>query len=1353
MKTGKNSILKLMTVSFLMLCSIMISLPASAESKPAGKRLINPAHPQYLHVATSGGAIRSNAGFAANTLAANDDGSTSLVPIGFDMVFGGQTRSYLYVNNNGNVTFDGSLRTYTPFSLNAGGSIIAPFFADVDTRGSGSALVTYGNDTVDGHEAFGVNWVNVGYYSYHTDKLNSFQLVLIDRSDIAAGCFDVEFNYGSITWETGDASGGQDGYGGTPARAGYSDGTNTADGWLELSGSGVTGALLNTGNHALVSNSVNSSQPGRYVFHIRSHAAVSMQLLDDNPVNTTEVAVVGAAADGATQIRVRVKANAPGAIALVYDRGSASSTPDGAFVPAPGSIGTLNNLTLQSVNGSYQADAIYTVPEGLINEVTHDIYFHGVYTPADGGEIVSLEYQTLRLSRPPVILVHGLWSSSGAWTEPTAGTLAKLGDSGFQVPQVFDYSGFFGTKASSHFKYYAPRLLEHIQQQLKDIRNGHIAITRVDVVGHSMGGLVTRAMVSHYEPIYYHNTFGKGLIRRFVTLGTPHLGSHLADVLWLVSLDPVSDIFSLLIGHPIYAGAIEDLAIASPALFDLGSTAIPSFAAIGDVSTTNLGLAPLIDLLYNAFRFFGISVSGVNTSSRSSFANSLMNGLASDAIVPGISQQGGLSAGFTQRFSPVFHWDETGSTDMGNVVTTLLSGDVSAFAEGGFPQPYRFSAAKARTGRQAVRTRMRRFTETPLVTITSPAEGSAFHSGDPITITAVPVSGATVAAVLITLGDGSDQSSLMQSQPFSATFTIANTFVGTLTYNVAARDTAGNVSMTSGTVVVQANATLQSLSVAPSPLSFSCVGTAQLRVNGLFSDGISRNVSGAGTTYSSSNSAVVSVDGAGVATANSTGNVIITVRNGGLSTQTVAQVALQTPGILGVSPSSVVAGAAAQTVTLQGLYLGGADSIQFLSGGQPDPQVTAENIQADGTGSTLTATVTAAAGAAPGAHTIVVTTPGGTSSTTADSGNQINVLSMKSLSVTKSGSGAVTSSPSGISCGATCSASFVVNSTVVLSATPATGYAFAYWSGACSSASPTCAFVITADTGVTAVFDPVKTKQNKLTVTKKKVSNGDGTVASADGMINCGSTCNKSYYPGAPVSLSATPGANSVFTGWSGACTGSDTCIVAMDKAKSVSASFTGPQKLTVSKKAKDKGVGTVTSSPAGIDCGPICNAMFAAKTPVVLSAVPSTGSVFTGWSGACAGSDTCIVAMDKAKSVSASFTGPQKLTVSKQSVKRGTGTVTSSPGGISCAVDCTVSSAYYLLHANVTLTALPDQGSTFAGWKPASLNCSGTSCNVIMQMAQTVTAVFSAASASRDGAISQEAVEYYTIAPQGASY
>jgi hypothetical protein len=215
-------------------------------------------------------AVRTNEGFRANSVPRNDDGSSSLVPIGFNVNFFGRTRSHAYVNNNGNITFDAALATFTPFGLvGTQREIIAAFFADVDTRAAGSQLVTYGQDTIYGKRAFGVNYINVGYFNIHADKLNSFQIILIDRSDTGEGNFDIEFNYQRINWETGDASGGVNGFGGTPAAVGWSNGSGAPGTSFELEGSLQAGAFLDGSRRGLSRNRLNSPVAGRYIFRAR----------------------------------------------------------------------------------------------------------------------------------------------------------------------------------------------------------------------------------------------------------------------------------------------------------------------------------------------------------------------------------------------------------------------------------------------------------------------------------------------------------------------------------------------------------------------------------------------------------------------------------------------------------------------------------------------------------------------------------------------------------------------------------------------------------------------------------------------------------------------------------------------------------------------------------------------------------------------------------------------------------------------------------------------------------------------------------------------------------------------------
>ncbi len=209
-------------------------------------------------------------GFDTNTLAANDDLSTGANALGFTANFFGTNYTTAFVNNNGNLTFTGPLGTFTPFGLttNTATPIIAPFFADVDTRPAASGKTKYGTGTVDGFNAFGATWGGVAGFGVSTSLLDSFQVVLSDRSDTGAGNFDIEFNYTSIQWDTGSASGGQS------ARAGFSAGTGAPGSFFELTGSGVNNAFKNGGPNSLPANSLNSEIAGRYLFNVRSGEVV-----------------------------------------------------------------------------------------------------------------------------------------------------------------------------------------------------------------------------------------------------------------------------------------------------------------------------------------------------------------------------------------------------------------------------------------------------------------------------------------------------------------------------------------------------------------------------------------------------------------------------------------------------------------------------------------------------------------------------------------------------------------------------------------------------------------------------------------------------------------------------------------------------------------------------------------------------------------------------------------------------------------------------------------------------------------------------------------------------------------------
>ena len=197
---------------------------------------------------TTGGGNAANVGAADGR---NDDGfrgQISLASLGFSAgyTFFGIPETQLFINNNGNVSFGAGISAYTPNGPQGATSpIISPFFADVDTRDAASGVVYYSNP-VPGELI--VTWDAVGYFGAHADKTDSFQLVLRDPAvyNIPIGEGAIGFFWKTMGWETGDASGGSGGFGGTPAAVGFGDGSSNG---VVLQGSTANGIAAVVQNH------------------------------------------------------------------------------------------------------------------------------------------------------------------------------------------------------------------------------------------------------------------------------------------------------------------------------------------------------------------------------------------------------------------------------------------------------------------------------------------------------------------------------------------------------------------------------------------------------------------------------------------------------------------------------------------------------------------------------------------------------------------------------------------------------------------------------------------------------------------------------------------------------------------------------------------------------------------------------------------------------------------------------------------------------------------------------------------------------------------------------------------------
>jgi uncharacterized repeat protein (TIGR01451 family) len=154
-----------------------------------------------------------------------------------------------------------------------------------------------------------------------------------------------------------------------------------------------------------------------------------------------------------------------------------------------------------------------------------------------------------------------------------------------------------------------------------------------------------------------------------------------------------------------------------------------------------------------------------------------------------------------------------------------------------------------------------------------------------------------------------------------------------------------------------------------------------------------------------------------------------------------------------------------------------------------------------------------------------------------------------------SGSGSVSSQPSGIVCGATCSAQFDSGTQVTLSATATGGSTFTGWSGGGCSGTGTCTVTMNQAQNVTATFTLPQT-------TLSVFSSGPGTVTSQPAGISCGASrgpCKAAFPAGTQVTLTEAPASDAIFTGWlrtPGCSTYARTCTVTVGQVSLVTAGF-----------------------------------------------------------------------------------------------------------------------------------------------------------------------------------------------------
>jgi hypothetical protein len=333
------------------------------------------------------------------------------------------------------------------------------------------------------------------------------------------------------------------------------------------------------------------------------------------------------------------------------------------------------------------------------------------------------------------------------------------------------------------------------------------------------------------------------------------------------------------------------------------------------------------------------------------------------------------------------------------------------------------------------------------------------------------------------------------------------------------------------------------------------------------------------------------------------------------------------PVLWSLTPSSVLPGLAGLVLTVNGADFSASSQVQW--NGAPRATVFVSS-------TLLTATIPATDLLTSGTAQVTVVNPppgGGTS-------NPLSFIvgPASSLAVVRmgNGSGTVTSTPGGITCGTRCAATFLSLTPVGLLAAPAPNSTFTGWTGCDSAQGTQCAVLLASSKTVTATFQAAPVR---LTIAKAGTGSGAVTGSSA---IACGTVCSQVLPAGSVLTLTATADPGSTFAGWSGGggCGGTGACGVTLTADTTVTATFQAPAgQVALAVGLRGSASGAVTSDLGAISCGASCAALYSSGTTVTLTASPGPGALFKGWvGGGCTGTVPCLVSMTAMRSVAAVF-------------------------------------------------------------------------------------------------------------------
>jgi Big-like domain-containing protein/alpha/beta hydrolase family protein len=554
--------------------------------------------------------------------------------------------------------------------------------------------------------------------------------------------------------------------------------------------------------------------------------------------------VTGASADGASEVLIQIKNVTEGDnIEVSIPEG------DGSLIGE----GTISNGVFTQV---YRAPYNFVRSDFLQEDLAMWQRPLNIHVSVNNQELTVPEFN---LVKPPVVLLHGLWSNPSVWDALSS---KLINENGYQ----FTFS--MPLNPASHFDQNKSLISTAIDNALIYYnKNLNLVAKKADIVGHSMGGLLVKL----------HGQASK--IRSITTVGTPHCGSGLADRLWdLLGND--QNVFGNYVaallkksGHPVRDGAIEDLRVNGGIHCYAGNINVPNYVISGISSILQEDDPLIIGLLY-LFKLH----KDLNIAAGLADLNEFLFPERNDWIVSESSQEGGLQG---DDDDVLWHVSEPHDVEVMEKIINFIHGQTPPSI------PSQTSCLSQSDNKLELANEIQTY-EMPnssgWVQINSPNNGQEFQPGDRVSVT-VEASD-TNAMVLITTSTG--ESKLIERSPYRLNFRIPEDVVGQVSILVGATDDIGFIGSDEVIINVASTSDLTNIKVYPDNNQlFLKEGTSfPLTVYGSYDDGVDRNITSLSTTqYTSSDPSIVTVSETGIVNVVSAGEVIITVSNNQISKQ------------------------------------------------------------------------------------------------------------------------------------------------------------------------------------------------------------------------------------------------------------------------------------------------------------------------------------------------------------------------------------------------------------------------------------------------------------------------------------